>query len=66
MPANTSKNTVLSSSIAELIGQTDLPSGRRRISCLSSDIKTVNSIIASIQGAEHHITAELQQAIVAE
>ncbi|KAG2786428.1 hypothetical protein PC129_g20612 [Phytophthora cactorum] len=65
-PAEKSKSAVLSSSIAELIGHTDLPSGRRRISCLSSDIKTVNSIIASIQGAEHHITAELQQAIVAE
>ncbi|KAG2786222.1 hypothetical protein PC129_g22979 [Phytophthora cactorum] len=66
MPAKTSKNTVLSSSIAELIGQTDLPSGRRRISCLSSDLNTVKSIIANIQGGDHHITAELQQAIVAE
>ncbi|KAG3045478.1 hypothetical protein PI124_g24649, partial [Phytophthora idaei] len=54
------------SSIAELIGQTDLSSGRKRISCLSSDIKTVKSIIASIQGADHDITTELQQAIVAE
>ncbi|EEY53834.1 uncharacterized protein PITG_07438 [Phytophthora infestans T30-4] len=62
----TSKKTVLSSSVAQLIGQTDLTSGRRQISCLSSDLKTVQSIIESIQGADHHITPELQQAIVTE
>eukprot|EP00644_Phytophthora_capsici_P002019 jgi/Phyca11/575537/estExt2_Genewise1.C_PHYCAscaffold_740172 len=54
------------SSIAGLIGTTDLPSGRKRVSCLSSDIKTANKLIASIQGANHHITPELQQTIVAE
>ncbi|KAF4139189.1 hypothetical protein GN958_ATG11549 [Phytophthora infestans] len=62
----TSKKTVLSSSVAQLIGQTDLTSGRRRIACLSSDLKTVQSIIESIQGADHHITPELQRAIVTE
>ncbi|KAL3659825.1 hypothetical protein V7S43_015127 [Phytophthora oleae] len=54
------------SSIAGLIGTTDLSSGRKRASCLTSDLKTANQIIASIQGTNHHITAELQQAIVAE
>ncbi|KUF95402.1 bZIP transcription factor 1 [Phytophthora nicotianae] len=66
VPAEASKNAVLSPSIAELVGQTGLSSGRRRISCLTSDLKTVQSIIASIQGADHSISAELQQAIVAE
>ncbi|KAF4147511.1 hypothetical protein GN958_ATG03281 [Phytophthora infestans] len=58
--------TLLSSPVTDLLGQTDLSSGRRRASCLSSDLKTVRNIMASIQGADHHITAELQQAIVAE
>ncbi|KAF4147512.1 hypothetical protein GN958_ATG03282 [Phytophthora infestans] len=62
----TSQKTVLSSSVAQLIGQTDLTSGRRRISCLSSDLKTVQSIIESIQGADHYITTDLQQAIMTE
>ncbi|KAI9982744.1 hypothetical protein PInf_008739 [Phytophthora infestans] len=58
--------TLLSSPVTVLLGQTDLSSGRRRASCLSSDLKTVRNIMASIQDADHHITAELQQAIVAE
>ncbi|KAI9982745.1 hypothetical protein PInf_008740 [Phytophthora infestans] len=57
---------LLSSPVTVLLGQTDLSSGRRRASCLSSDLKTVRNIMASIQDADHHITAELQQAIVAE
>ncbi|ETP30063.1 hypothetical protein F442_20872, partial [Phytophthora nicotianae P10297] len=58
--------SVISSSIVDLIGQSSLASGRRRISCLLSDLKTVSSINASIQGADHHIPAEFQQAIVAD
>ncbi|KAF4127353.1 hypothetical protein GN958_ATG19575 [Phytophthora infestans] len=58
--------TLLSSPVTDLLGQTDLSSGPRRASCLSSDLKTVRNIMASIQDADHHITAELQQAIVAE
>ncbi|KAG1692254.1 hypothetical protein DVH05_025684 [Phytophthora capsici] len=54
------------SSIAGLIGTTDLSSGRKRVSCLSSDIKTANKLIASIQGTNHNISPELQQTIVAE
>ncbi|KAG7387439.1 hypothetical protein PHYPSEUDO_014087 [Phytophthora pseudosyringae] len=66
IPVETPKGTAILSSIADLIGQTDSSSGRKRASCLSSDLKTANEIIASIQGANHNITAELQQAIVAE
>ncbi|KAF4139190.1 hypothetical protein GN958_ATG11550 [Phytophthora infestans] len=58
--------TLLSSPVTDLLGQTDLSSGPRRASCLASDVRTVENIMASIQGADHHITAELQQAIVAE
>eukprot|EP00644_Phytophthora_capsici_P002020 jgi/Phyca11/20870/fgenesh1_pg.PHYCAscaffold_74_\ len=54
------------SSIAGLIGTTDLSSGRKRVSCLSSDLKTANKLIASIQGTNHNISPELQQTIVAE
>lgn len=54
------------SSTAERTGQTESSSGRKRQSCLSSDLRTADKIIASIQGTNHNITAELQQAIVVE
>ncbi|KAF4147509.1 hypothetical protein GN958_ATG03279 [Phytophthora infestans] len=58
--------TLLSSPVTDLLGPTDPSSGRRRASCLASDVRTVERIMASIQGADHYINAELQQAIVAE
>lgn len=57
---------MLLSSVAALAKQTDILSDRRRASCLLSDLKTVNSIMVGIQGADHHITPVLQNAIVAE
>ncbi|ETL79912.1 hypothetical protein L917_19540, partial [Phytophthora nicotianae] len=49
-----------------LIGQTDLSSGRKRTVCVPADLDTANKVIASIQGADHYIPADLQQAMVAE
>ncbi|KAK1940806.1 bZIP transcription factor 1 [Phytophthora citrophthora] len=63
---DTTAGAAILSSVAGLIGATDVSSGRKRVSCLTSDLKTVNKLIASIQGTNHHITAELQQAVVAE
>ncbi|KAG2994402.1 hypothetical protein PC120_g21997 [Phytophthora cactorum] len=45
---------------------TGLSSGPKRAASITSDLKTVESIVARIGGADHHITAELQQAIVAD
>ncbi|KAG1688392.1 hypothetical protein DVH05_025683 [Phytophthora capsici] len=66
MEREATTGSAILSSIAGLIGTTDLSSGRKRVSCLTSDLKTANKLIASIQGANHHITPELQQTIVAE
>ncbi|KAG2785155.1 hypothetical protein Pcac1_g5201 [Phytophthora cactorum] len=65
-PVETPKSVVLSPCVAELIGLTGLSSGPKRAASITSDLKTVESIVARIGGADHHITAELQQAIVAD
>ncbi|OWZ14272.1 hypothetical protein PHMEG_00012273 [Phytophthora megakarya] len=51
------------STVAELVGETDSSTGRKRF---SSDLKTANEIIASIHGSSYEITDELQNAIVTE
>ncbi|KAK1940035.1 bZIP transcription factor 1 [Phytophthora citrophthora] len=56
-----STRSALPSSIAGLIGTT-LSSRRKRASCITSDLKTANQIIA----VNHHATPEVQQAIVTE
>ncbi|KAG3165311.1 hypothetical protein PC128_g19943 [Phytophthora cactorum] len=62
----TFQSNVHSSSIGELIGQTDLSPDQSRISCLPSDLKTVKDTIASIQGAAYHLPADLQHGVVAD
>ncbi|KAF4133612.1 hypothetical protein GN958_ATG16949 [Phytophthora infestans] len=59
-PASTSKSTVLPSPVAELIGM------RSSSNIRTSDIKTVQCIIESIQMSDHSIPPDLQQVIVAE
>ncbi|KAK1937163.1 hypothetical protein P3T76_009941 [Phytophthora citrophthora] len=56
-----SMDPALPSSIVGLIGMT-LSSRRKRASCITSDLKTANEIIAT----NHHVPVELQQVLVAE